>query len=320
MLRIPQVYEIPVFGDYVLYAIAKGCKKNILVFNTSVHASDPIYVIRGTEYGGSIDSDIPVVIAYNQAHYESLHPKSLEDIEKTKHLVNVYSEGNYEYSKKDIPYLISFRNDVNDGGEISAELEKDSQDKKFTSSNKRRYIDVRGMSIEERRKYNREQYRKRKDELNSGEVLTSAIDQTKSNLTMCQSSKNRKQLNVRGMPLDQYKKDKKKDDYVQTLVTDDNHNDPVTNDSCLEKNIESGIGSSNSKRRRLKVREMSIEERREYKRNCYRKNKEKLHSKETQECKQNEECEKSLDPGECDRVERKNAISTKLKKMMLRVF
>jgi len=86
MLRIPQVYEIPVFGDYVLYAIAKGCKKNILVFNTSVHASDPIYVIRGTEYGGSIDSDIPVIIAYNQAHYESLHPKSLEDIEKNKTL------------------------------------------------------------------------------------------------------------------------------------------------------------------------------------------------------------------------------------------
>ena len=83
-LKQPKVYEVPVFGDYVLNAIAQGCKKNILIFNTSLTAADPIYVIRANEYGGITDSDIPVVLAYNQHHYESLHPISLTDIERQK--------------------------------------------------------------------------------------------------------------------------------------------------------------------------------------------------------------------------------------------
>ena len=106
-LKYPGVYNIPVFGDYVLDAIAKGCKKNILIFNTSVDATDPIYVIEANRFGGSADSDIPVVLAYNQFHYESLHPTSLEDIEKTKQLVINYTQGNYTYSKKDIGSLTS---------------------------------------------------------------------------------------------------------------------------------------------------------------------------------------------------------------------
>ena len=40
-------------------------------------------------------------------HYESLHPVADTDIEKTKWLVQRYISGKYEYSKKDIPYLIS---------------------------------------------------------------------------------------------------------------------------------------------------------------------------------------------------------------------
>ena len=34
-----------------------------------------LYVIRPEEFGGVKDSDIPVVLAYNQVHYESLHPR-----------------------------------------------------------------------------------------------------------------------------------------------------------------------------------------------------------------------------------------------------
>ena len=64
---------MPFFGDLLITGIARGCKKNILIFNTSIDAWDPIYVVQGSDFGGSVVSDIPVVLAYNQVHYESLH-------------------------------------------------------------------------------------------------------------------------------------------------------------------------------------------------------------------------------------------------------
>ena len=106
-LKQSGVYDIDFFGDFVMHAIAKGCNKNILIINTSEEAADPIYVIKAEQYGGIIDPDIPVVVGYNQVHYESLHPATKTDIEKTKILVNTYISGNYQYQKRDIPYLIS---------------------------------------------------------------------------------------------------------------------------------------------------------------------------------------------------------------------
>ena len=81
-LKSPFVYEVPYFGDYVIHGIAKGCKKNILIFNTNPHASESIHVIKASEFNGQVDTEIPVVLCYNQSHYESLHPFSREDIEK----------------------------------------------------------------------------------------------------------------------------------------------------------------------------------------------------------------------------------------------
>jgi hypothetical protein len=107
ILKQPGVYEIDFFGDLVMHAIARGCHKNILIFNTSLEAADPIYVIKADQFGGFVDSDIPVVVGYNQVHYESFHPSSQGDIEVTKLLVNSYLEGNYLHNKKDIPFLIS---------------------------------------------------------------------------------------------------------------------------------------------------------------------------------------------------------------------
>ena len=46
-------------------------------------------------------------MGYNQVHYESLVPVTEEDIEKTKILVTNKINGNYTFSKKDIPRLIS---------------------------------------------------------------------------------------------------------------------------------------------------------------------------------------------------------------------
>ena len=107
VLKQSGVYEIDFFGDLVMNAIARGCPKNILIFNTSLDAADPIYVIKADEFGGFADSDIPVVVGYNQVHYESLHSITQSDIELTKHLVTSYIEGTYEYKKNDIPFLIS---------------------------------------------------------------------------------------------------------------------------------------------------------------------------------------------------------------------
>ena len=106
-LKQSGVYEIDFFGDMVMHAIARGCKKNILIINTNVDAADPIYVVQANHFGGFTDTDIPVVVAYNQVHYESLHPVTQHDIDETKMLVNSYTAGTYQYKKKDIPFLIA---------------------------------------------------------------------------------------------------------------------------------------------------------------------------------------------------------------------
>ena len=85
-----------------------------MIFNTSIEASDPIYVIRAEEFGGYVDSDIPIVIGYNQVHYESLHPASEEDIEKTKELINSYISGGYEFKKSDIAFLVTSASEQNE--------------------------------------------------------------------------------------------------------------------------------------------------------------------------------------------------------------
>jgi hypothetical protein len=110
LLKQSGVYEVEFFGDFVMNAIAKGCNKNILIFNTSPVAADPIYVIRATEFDGFTDSDIPVVVGYDQTHYESLHPSTDADIVKTIGLVNSYMAGTYGYHKNDLPFLIASTN------------------------------------------------------------------------------------------------------------------------------------------------------------------------------------------------------------------
>ena len=104
-LKQSGVYEVDFFGDMVIHAIARGCNKNILIFNTNIEAADPIYVIQANHFGGFSNTDIPVVIAYNQVHYESLHPLTDQDTEQTKMLMHSYINGTYQYKKKDIPFL-----------------------------------------------------------------------------------------------------------------------------------------------------------------------------------------------------------------------
>ena len=55
------------------------------------------------------DTNIPVVLAYNMSHYESMEPCTDHDTQSTVALVNEYLEGRYRYNKHDLPHLISMQ-------------------------------------------------------------------------------------------------------------------------------------------------------------------------------------------------------------------
>ena len=78
-----------------------------MIFNTSTDAPYPIHVCLAEQFGGKVTTEIPVVLAYNQYHYESLHPTSFNDILKTINLVNDFVSGQYGFKRQDIPYLVN---------------------------------------------------------------------------------------------------------------------------------------------------------------------------------------------------------------------
>ena len=110
-MKNPGVYERGLFGDLLLPAISVGIHKQILIFNTHENSPhDPISVISPTAFGGFKDSDVPIILAYNMAHFESMHPKSNEDIMKSVDLTNDYLHGRYGFNRSDIPHLIQIKN------------------------------------------------------------------------------------------------------------------------------------------------------------------------------------------------------------------
>ena len=110
-VKQPRVYEVEYFGDFVVPAVACGLKKTILVFNTSLRTpKTPVEVITPSIYNVHPTTDIPIVLAYNEYHYESLHPESEVDVEKCIQLVNIFKEGNYHYTFNDLRALVSLEN------------------------------------------------------------------------------------------------------------------------------------------------------------------------------------------------------------------
>ena len=102
-----EIYERGIFGDLMLFGIACGLKKVLLIFNTSLETPhDPVYVCDPRRFQVEPDSEIPVVLAYNMSHYESLHPAEGLDEGKTVSLVNHYLDGSYEFGRKDMHYLL----------------------------------------------------------------------------------------------------------------------------------------------------------------------------------------------------------------------
>ena len=100
VLKQSGTYELTL-GDLVPPGIAHCTKKNLLIFNTSPQAHSPVYVISAATFGGSANSDIPVCLAYDQAHYEALVPCSDSDIEKAVILSKQVLSGEYTLKMKD---------------------------------------------------------------------------------------------------------------------------------------------------------------------------------------------------------------------------
>ena len=108
------VYERNFFGDMMMAGIACGVKKKILIFNThEMTPHDPVSVIDPRQYGGICDNEIPVVLAYDIVHYESLQPIDVNDIEETIKLTKSYTAQpsryrlEYGFTRNDMKYLVS---------------------------------------------------------------------------------------------------------------------------------------------------------------------------------------------------------------------
>ena len=108
------IYEVDFFGDMMMGGIACGIRRKILIFNTSENLlHDPISVVDPECYDSriKIDTETPVVVVYNNYHYENLLPVDEQDRQETIRLVDSYIKDRYKeeygFTKKDITYLIS---------------------------------------------------------------------------------------------------------------------------------------------------------------------------------------------------------------------
>ena len=67
---IPETYERGIFGDLMLPGIACGVQNYLLIFNTSPNSPhDPIYVVDPRKFDVEPDTDIPIILAYNQVYH-----------------------------------------------------------------------------------------------------------------------------------------------------------------------------------------------------------------------------------------------------------
>ena len=124
-MQVPGTYERGIFGDLMLPGISCGIRKILLIFNTNPNSPhDPIYIVNPSQFNVRPDTDVPILLGYNQSHYESLHPSDQEDIQVTVNLVNCYQEGRYPFGRKDFPMLLGIENSSGVQNQIPLEKEK----------------------------------------------------------------------------------------------------------------------------------------------------------------------------------------------------
>ena len=101
-LKNSRTYECKL-GDMILPGVAHCVKKDIIIFNTSNLAHSPVYVIQSSSLcGQAADTAVPICLAYNQVHYESLIPDTQEDVEKTIELKKQIINGKYKKTFEEI--------------------------------------------------------------------------------------------------------------------------------------------------------------------------------------------------------------------------
>ena len=146
-LKEPRNYEYQL-GDYILHAIAHCTQKDILIFNTKPEGSfDPIYVIEASKLAGRpANSEIPVLLAYNDVHFESLFPNTEADEIKTVELKKAFITNAYTYKKSDIPAFIQ------SSTKTGISLEIVSETLRCTEPAKKK---IKDMTKDEKREYKR---------------------------------------------------------------------------------------------------------------------------------------------------------------------
>ena len=192
-LKMTGVYEIDFFGDMMLGGIACGIKKRILIFNTSDNLlHDPISVVDPQHYDVRIkvDDETPIVVAYNNYHYENLHPVDERDRLETLRLVNSYINGRYELDyglkKEDIRYVLSpsLKN-------ISQEVKPSEQKSTKSSTSRIRQIQSNNSQEKQSEKCIQDQY------YNAPEKLRDKRDKQYNNLKKPEKQNNK--ANVEGL-------------------------------------------------------------------------------------------------------------------------
>ena len=96
-------------GDMALSGLAHSFGINILLIHTSAHLGRrPLTLIPGNCYEGQTVTPIPVLMAYNGSHMESLIPVSEVDVERTRELVHLLrTDSLEEINVQDVPSLAS---------------------------------------------------------------------------------------------------------------------------------------------------------------------------------------------------------------------
>ena len=103
-MAVPGQYELALFGDLIVPAIACGLKKYIIIFNT---VNDSFNLIDPIAFDVKPDSPIPLVLAYNLYHYESLHPCTSSDIMRSITLVKSDTEHRFPFDNEYLQSIIS---------------------------------------------------------------------------------------------------------------------------------------------------------------------------------------------------------------------
>ena len=93
-------------ADLVMPGIAYTLKKNILIFHTDATLADhPIEISTPGLLGGEVDTNVPLVLAYNGSHYEAMIPETEEDEQRCSRLVEMKESGQYLAEMQNIPLL-----------------------------------------------------------------------------------------------------------------------------------------------------------------------------------------------------------------------